>query len=129
MMIARTLIPAAVLLSVATLASAPPAADGALHLKLDKSAPEADATVSSVSEVRLWFSQKPDAQGTSIRVIDASGEPVPTSDLAADSGDAKVQYVTLAAPLAAGAYTVSWRAMSPDGHVVRGDYAFAVAAQ
>ena len=98
-----------------------------LHLQLDRSAPEADATVPAPSEIRLWFSQAPQAAGTSLRLI-RDGEPLEIGELKADPEDATVYAVALESPLAPGAYTVAWRAMAADGHVVRGEFPFTVQA-
>ncbi len=98
-----------------------------LHLQLDRSAPEAESTVAPPSEIRLWFSQAPQAAGTSLRLI-REGEPLEIADLKPDAEDATVYAVALESPLAAGSYTVAWRAMAADGHVVRGEFPFTVQA-
>ncbi|HSM07017.1 MAG TPA: copper resistance CopC family protein [Longimicrobiales bacterium] len=98
-----------------------------LHLQLDRSAPEAEATVPAPSEIRLWFSQEPQAAGTSLRLI-RDGAPLEIGDLKPDPEDASVYVVALESPLAAGSYTVAWRAMAADGHVVRGEFPFTVQA-
>lgn len=102
-------------------------ADGAgLHFRLERSSPEAGAAVEEVTEVRLWFSEEPQAGSTSIRVLDASGELVSTGEPRADEKDARVQVLALNEPLVTGAYTVMWRAMAADGHVVRDEFDFTV---
>lgn len=111
------------LLSAATL----PASPAARHFDLEGSTPAADATVHHVEEVRLWFTAAPQAGATSIRVIDAAGEPVPTGDVVAVGDGGRTFGVRLPDMLAPGAYTVAWRSMAADGHVVRGDFAFSVA--
>jgi copper transport protein len=98
------------------------------HFALVRSSPEADATVASVDEVRLWFSQVPQEGSASVRLIDAAGEAVETGQLTSDPDDGKVVFVTVDADLPDGGYTVAWRGIGDDGHVVRGDFAFTVAA-
>jgi methionine-rich copper-binding protein CopC len=123
----------AVLAAAAALAmvSNPPAAsadDLAVHLQLDRSAPAADTTVASPSEIRLWFSQVPQASATSLRLI-RNGAPVDgVGELQPDAGDASVFAAPVERALQEGAYTVSWRTMAADGHVVRGDFSFTVRA-
>ena len=99
------------------------------HFELSKSAPEAGAELASPSEVRLWFTEVPQEGTTSIRLVDAAGDAVHTSDVAQDSEDEYAFGVTLHGALSPGEYTVAWRAMGGDGHVVRGDFAFSVTAR
>ena len=109
----------------------PPAAtanDLVVHLQLDRSAPAADTTVESPPEIRLWFSQVPQAAATSLRLI-RNGAPVDgVGALQPDDGDASVFAAPVEGPLDDGAYMVSWRTMAADGHVVRGDFSFTVRA-
>lgn len=105
------------------------AAAPSLHFKLDKSEPGQNAETLSPEAVKLWFSQVPQAKSTSIRLLDAGGDPVETGDVIQDSEDGRLQSVALLAKLAPGAYSVAWRSMASDGHVVRGDFAFTVLAE
>lgn len=110
-------------LSVPVASSAPP-----VHFDLARSAPAADSTVHHVTEIRLWFTAVPQPNATSIRVVRAGGEAVPAGDVVQDPEDGRVAYVTLEEPLGPGAYTVAWRSMAADGHVVRGEFPFSVMA-
>lgn len=110
--------------SAVSSASSAQASEG-LHFRLVRSAPEADAEVAAVEEVRLWFSEGAQAGATSIRVLDASGTAVAASDVVS-SEDRTEHAVALENSLAVGAYSVSWRSMAADGHVVRGSYGFTV---
>jgi len=118
---------AASLLFVAT--SAAVAATDVFHFALSRSAPAADATVAALEEVRLWFTEAPQANSVGIRVIDPAGEALATAAAAADPDDALAFFVRPAAPLSAGAYTVSWRGIGDDGHAVTGEFGFSVTAQ
>lgn len=109
--------------------AAGPATEFPFHFQLNKSAPEADSQIESPEEVRLWFSQAPQDNSMQIRLIDADGELVETGEVARDAEDAKIYSIAVEAPLPAAGYTVSWRAIGQDGHVVRGDFAFTVTAQ
>ena len=100
----------------------------ALHLALDRSTPEADATVSSVDKISLWFTQSPQMAGTSVRVVPDGGEPLDLGKAKMSDADDTLIELLVADGLAAGAYTVHWRAMAQDGHTVRGDFGFTVRA-
>jgi methionine-rich copper-binding protein CopC len=125
---ARALILAAGLLT-ALGATASDAADAALHFALNRSAPAADATVPPPSEVRLWFSQVAQPGSVGIRLVSPAGGAVETGEPTPNEDDGRVYHVTVASPLAAGTYTVSWRGIGDDGHVVRGDFRFTVSAE
>lgn len=125
---ARALILAAGLLT-ALGATAAAEADPAFHFALSRSAPAADATVPSPAEVRLWFTQVGQPGSVAIRLINPSGGAVPTGDPTPNEDDGRVYHVSVAETLPAGAYTVSWRGIGDDGHVVRGDFSFTVSAE
>ena len=119
----------ALLFSFLALASAGPMLSAAMpfHFALTKSAPADKATVHHVPEVKLWFTEPP-AEGTvSIRLIDAAGGAVATADPTQDLEDMKAFSIALPNGLGVGNYTVAWRGMGADGHVVRGEFVFTVA--
>lgn len=99
------------------------------HFTLSQSAPEAGATLASPAEVRLWFTQVPQEGTTSIRLVDADGGLVHTGDVVQDPEDGQVFSIALHGTLAGGEYTVAWRAMGEDGHVVRDEFSFSVSAR
>ena len=100
------------------------------HLALEQSVPEADASVGHrLEEVRLFFSQPPQLAGTSIRVVDARDRLVEATAAEADSDDPSVVFIRLEGALAAGTYTVHWRALAQDNHPVNGDFGFAVVTE
>ncbi len=108
----------------------PGATDAAPHLRLNSTQPAADASVAeSPAEIRLFFSEPPQMQGTSVRLANASGDLVPTTEAVADDGDAREVYIVPEGSLAPGAYTVHWRVIAQDGHAQRGDFSFQVSAQ
>jgi len=118
-------------LAVALTVGAGPVPDASLgpHFGLDRSSPSADASVTSLEEVRLWFTQAPEQNSVSIRLIDEAGNALETGELMTDAGDDTTFSVSLASDLLEGTYTVSWRGIGDDGHVARGDFAFTVATQ
>lgn len=103
------------------------AAAAPLHLELVRSAPADGAVLTAPpSEIRLWFSEGPQAAGTSIHLLRADSTQVKLSDARPDTLDSKILTSAVLDELPAGPYTVAWRAMSADGHVVRGRFQFAV---
>ena len=54
---------------------------------------------------------------------------VETGGTAQAADNAPVYSVAVGHTLAAGRYTVAWRGIGDDGHVVQGDFAFTVSAQ
>lgn len=97
----------------------------ALHFSLSKSEPAAEATVSPPEELRLWFTQAPQNNSTSIRLL-AGDAVVETGPAIPDSRDDKVYSVAIGRTLQEGGYNIAWRAMAVDGHVVRGEIPFTV---
>ena len=118
--------------SVASAASpAPPAAgaDIALrHLTLSRSTPAANSSVAPPTEIRLVFSQQPQRGSTSVTLTGAGGSTVEGGAATVDPENDRSFSSAISTPLAAGNYTVAWRTMASDGHVIRGDFRFVVTA-
>ncbi len=96
-----------------------------LHLKLDKSDPAKDAALSSApTAVNLWFSQAVELPATKVTLTNSAKQVIATKALQNAENGAVVAAID--APLAAGSYTVSWRTMAKDGHVIKGDFDFSV---
>lgn len=117
----------AVLLLGTAPSSPAPAASG-VHLQLDRSHPAADTTLVSPAEIRLWFSQVPQASATTVRLLRGDEPVAALGDLRQDPDDGKIFAAPVRGTLPAGQYLVSWRTMAADGHVVRGDFTFDVEA-
>ncbi len=103
-----------------------PAPAPTFHFALVKSAPADGASVANVIRVDLWFSEPPTAETVAIHIVDADGNVVPGADAKVDAKDPKAYSAVPRAALAPGGYTVSWKGMGDDGHVVRGTFAFTV---
>jgi hypothetical protein len=99
------------------------------HITMEKSEPADGSTVSAVSEIRLFFTGAPLMRGASVRVVTSGRQLMRSSPPAPDAEDPKQIYVRLDPPLPPGAYVVQWRCIADDGHVMRGDFTFEVAAQ
>ena len=100
----------------------------AVHFRLDKSVPAKDASVAPPGELRLWFTEEPQENSLSIRLM-AGQEPVETEPAVQDPDDGKVFSVAVEHALDPGAYAIAWRGMGRDGHVVRGEIPFSVVVQ
>jgi methionine-rich copper-binding protein CopC len=116
----------AVLLLIATAAAPAPRIP---HFALSRSSPEAGATVTSPSEVRLWFTEEPQDGTVQIRLVEAEDAGVHVMDVAQDGDDRTSFYIEMHGMLPPATYTVSWRGMGDDGHVVRDTFEFTVTAQ
>ena len=99
------------------------------HLRLLRSFPAASAVLTkSPDAVRLWLSEAPELPLTKISLTDAKGKAISLGPVARDSVKGKGAVAKIPIRLSNGAYKVSWRTMSRDGHVVKGDFAFRVGA-
>lgn len=97
------------------------------HFELRRSAPEADAVLETSPEhIQLWFSQEPQTEGARIRLVDAAGDLVELGATAAVPDTATSLRADVQTPLGSGAYTIHWRAMARDGHLVTGEIPFEV---
>ena len=97
------------------------------HLHLVKSTPAANATVAAAPDsLRLWFSQAPELKLTTVKLTGPGAAAVALTALA--KGDSGLVLAVVKGRMAPGPYTVAWRTMSKDGHVVRGTFAFRVGA-
>ena len=104
----------------ALLSTAPPADKGA-------GAAKPEGTGTSPRSLRLTFSEGVIAKFSGLEVKDETGRKVAIGAAATDPSDAKQLVVPLAAPLAAGRYSVEWHAVAEDTHRVKGRYSFTVA--
>ena len=97
------------------------------HLKLRAIFPGKDTTVTTSPEaVKLWLSELADLPATKVAVTTAAGAAVPTAKLTRGATKDEPVVAKFTAPLADGKYTITWKAMSKDGHVVDGVSAFTV---
>ncbi len=105
----------------------PATAASSLHFELRRSSPAADTVLpSSPPRIQLWFSQEPQTEGARIRLVDSAGEQVELGATAPVPDTATSLRASVPTSLAAGGYTVHWRAMAADGHVVTGEIPFSV---
>jgi methionine-rich copper-binding protein CopC len=97
------------------------------HAHLDHAQPAADSTVKTPpKDVTLWFTEAVEPKFSSVDVRDAKGSSVNDGAAQAVAGNTAELRVMLK-PLAAGTYTVEWRALSVDTHRTHGTFSFTVA--
>ena len=101
----------------------------AAHANYVKSNPASDARLTKPpTEVRVTFSETPDARGSDVAVLDVSGNRLDKRDVTLVSDEANTLRVTLGA-IGDGGYLVSWTTVSAvDGHETKGAFAFAINA-
>lgn len=103
------------------------AASAPFHLHLVQSLPAANATLGSVPDsIRLWFSQRAELAVTSVKVTGPGDSTVRLAPLARGDSTIVIAPVKGKGSVTGGSYTVAWRTMAKDGHVVRGTFSFSV---
>ena len=96
------------------------------HAVLVRSSPAARATLSRPPErVHLWFNERLEPAYSRASVWDGSGRQVDASDGVVDAAEPTRLTVNLPA-LAPGTYTVKFRVLSVDGHLVESQFPFTV---
>jgi methionine-rich copper-binding protein CopC len=97
------------------------------HLKLRAIFQGKDTTVTTQPEaVKLWLSELAELTATKVAVTNAAGAAVPTAKLTRGTTTDEPVMAKFTAPLTDGKYTITWKAMSKDGHVVNGVSGFTV---
>jgi methionine-rich copper-binding protein CopC len=115
------LIPA--VMAMVLISSAPPAS---AHSMLVKAEPPRRAVLAKApAHVRLWFNEEIEGDYASLVVLDAEKHPVTETKPQLAEDDPKS--IVLPLPeLAAGKYSVKFRVLSVDGHVVESSFDFTV---
>ena len=96
------------------------------HAMLTKAEPPRRAQLAQPpAQVRLWFNEEVEKDYASLAVLDAAKAPVTETQPQIAKDDPKA--IVLPLPeLSAGKYTVKFRVLSVDGHVVDSSYDFTV---
>ena len=98
----------------------------AAHAYLVKSVPPGRATLfASPARIQLWFNERLEPRYSSISVLDADGKRVDLDNALVSTEDAK-QLAIGVKPLQSGRYTVKFRVLSVDGHVVEQSFPFTI---
>jgi len=96
----------------------------AMHLHLLKSSPkDGEAVTTPTREIRLWFSEKPEVTVSTITLLRSDSSVVSIGKVAGTEDTLSLK-APIPAALPVGSYMVKWRALSRDGHAVRGSYTF-----
>lgn len=96
------------------------------HAIIVRTSPEQGAVApEAVGKVDVWYNEGIRNDFVALAVIDQSGMRVDKRDAAIDSAD-QSHVSTSVGPLAPGQYTVRYRAVSADGHIVSGAWGFEV---
>lgn len=97
------------------------------HAHLMSANPAPNATVAAgVKAIALHFNEAPMARFSGVDLMAANGAKVAAAPATVIPNDRKTLMTALKAPLARGAYKVSWRAVTADTHRVQGSYSFKV---
>lgn len=101
-------------------------AEGWSHAYLVRSAPAARAVVSrSPERVQLWFNERLEPAYSRVSVWNREAERVDAGDVEVAPPE-RTRLSVGVPPLPAGTYTVKYRVLSVDGHVVEAEFAFTV---
>lgn len=113
------------LIGAGVIAAAIAAATGAqAHAHLVSASPSAGQMVVAPRVLQLRFSERLEPRFSGFTVARVGGPGVPAQVVV--SPDGKTLVGRVAAPLPAGTYRVSWRAVAADAHRMQGDYTFMV---
>jgi len=120
---------AAAALAVALLGGTPAAGPADAHAVLVRSAPAHRAVLGQAPErVDLWFNERLEAAYSTVSVWNEAGRQVDGKDAAVGPDDPRRLSVSLNTR-AAGQYTVKYRVLSVDGHIVDSRLTFTVKGQ
>ena len=98
------------------------------HAILVRSQPAKDETVTvAPKQVDLWFNDAVRGEYKALAVIDSAGKRVDNHDVEQGLTDGSHIYATVT-DLAPGKYTVRYRVVSEDTHIVTGKFEFTVKA-
>lgn len=96
------------------------------HAYLVKSLPAGRATLfASPAKIQLWFNERLEPKYSSVSVLDPNGKRVDADDAHVLAEDPK-QLTIGVKQLPAGRYTVKFRVLSVDGHVVEQSFPFTI---
>lgn len=96
------------------------------HASLVKAEPARRAVLSTApAQVRLWFNEEIEAAYASLSVLDEDKKSITDNKVAVHPEDPKSIVLELPA-MQSGRYTVKFRVLSIDGHVVDSEYNFTI---
>ncbi len=96
------------------------------HAIMVKSQPVVDSTIAeSPKQVDVWFNDKVGSEYKALAVINSSGKRVDNKDAAQETFDPSHLYTTVT-NLPPDTYTVRYRVVSMDTHIVTGKFKFTI---
>ena len=96
------------------------------HAYLVKSVPPGRATLfASPAKIQIWFNERLEPRYSSIAVLDSDGKRVDLDNALVSNEDPK-QLAIGVKQLQSGRYTVKFRVLSVDGHVVEQSFPFTI---
>jgi methionine-rich copper-binding protein CopC len=96
------------------------------HAFLDHADPRVGSTVKAApTEIKIWYTERLILPFSDMKLADASGQAIATSNKHLDPSNEQLLIVSVPA-LKAGRYTVSWRVTAVDTHVTHGTFPFTV---
>ena len=99
------------------------------HVHLLRTQPAADSTLhAKPADIRFWFSGPVQTAVMTVSMTDSTNHPVETARVRLGTGANAPVIADIKGRLVPGRYTVAWRTMSRDGHVVSGHFHFRLAA-
>ncbi len=99
------------------------------HPKLVSSTPAANASVPTApTSISVTFNEKITVALSKLTLSDAAAHDVGLDSVTSPAGDGKTLVVKIKAKLIPGRYTVKWQAAGGDGHPMKGEFTFVVAA-
>lgn len=99
------------------------------HATIVRTFPEQGAEApETIGKVDVWYNEEIRTELVALAVINAGGVRVDKHDSAIDSADGSHVFTSVEA-LTPGEYTVRYRAVSADGHLVSGAWVFVVRGQ
>ncbi|MFZ1850697.1 MAG: copper resistance CopC family protein [Nitrosomonas sp.] len=96
------------------------------HAVMVKSSPEKDSTISqSPKKIDIWFNEKVRGAHKSLAVTDSTGKRVDNKDVKQELLDQSHIFTSIP-DLPPDTYTVRYRVMSADTHVISGKFSFTI---
>lgn len=116
----------AIVVTLATFALVASATPAAAHAVLETTEPAPGVSLDAApDEIVLRYTEAVDLSAATVRVFDSTGDEVGTDDVSHLAGDLATARIDAPA-LDDGAYVVTWRVTSADGHPISGAFTFAV---
>ena len=97
------------------------------HAALTKSIPgNREVLARSPASIHLKFNEKVEAKFSKVSLEDAQGAPIALGTPTVAPDDAYALQASVSGPLAPGRYTVRYRVLSQDGHVIERSFVFTI---